>query len=584
MQELIQKLLKNSIQTLYNAEISEIALEIPPKKELWDYAFWCFLLAKDLKKSPNLIAQELKDYIEQNISSENIKKLEIAGPYLNIFLDAESFVSSFESFMNQKSLYQGLENSDNKTIHIDYIGANVWKPLHIGHMCTPNQGQVFVNLFKKLDYNVVADSHLGDWGIIFWKLIVAYQKYGQEEALKENAVDHLFELYVKISSDAESDESLDAAFREAFKKLSSGDPQMKELWAEFTRYSIDAMNILLARLHVEPDYNIWESFYEWLGLQKMEDYPDLTYSMSEIVEELIDKNIATQNDDGSVGVVFPEESKIPSCILQKRDGTHGYLASDLASVKYRIHNWDIERIIYFVDARQQLHLKQVFEISKMAEWVDGNIELTHAYNGFISLKDGAMSTRKWKVIFLEQLLNEAQQRAKKIILEKRDDIDGEKLEWLSEIIGIGAIKYGYLKKTRTNDVIFDWDEFMSFEWNSGPYVQYAYVRAKRILQESWYAPVYQNLKFQNNEEKELIKWILEFPQIISEISHNYFAHILCQYVYELTKKFSLLYNNIQILSESDDDLKYSRLALVSAFVKIIEESFEILAIPLPEEM
>jgi arginyl-tRNA synthetase len=196
----------------------------------------------------------------------------------------------------------------------------------------------------------------------------------------------------------------------------------------------------------------------------MEDYPDLSSSMKDVVTELIAKNIATKNEDGSVGVVFPDEMNIPSCILQKRDGTHGYLASDLASVKYRMDNWNPKKILYFVDVRQQLHLKQAFVISKMAGWINASTtEITHAHNGFISLKDGAMSTRKGKIIKLEKLLDEAEKKAAEIIQAKRDDISGDALESLSRIIGVGAIKYGYLKKSRTSDSIFDWDEYMSFE-------------------------------------------------------------------------------------------------------------------------
>ena len=587
MQLQLQAYIQNCIQEKYNISLQHISLETPPKSDMGDFAFGCFLLAKEMRKSPQAIAEEIKKYIEEDtMKPQEIDHIEVAWPYLNIFLDNESFISSFKDFLKQENMYGDTSENAQKTIYIDYIGANVGKPLHIWHMCTPSQWQVFVNLFQKLWYRTISDSHIWDWGIIFGKLIVAYKLYGDDKKLQENAVEHLFELYVKISTESEINETLESQFREAFKQLSQGDTQMKDIWKKFTQSSIETMNMQLSRIFVKPKYNIWESFYEWLWLAKMEDYPDLEYSMKDIVAELIGKNIATQNDDGSVWVVFPDEMKIPSCILQKRDGTHGYLASDLASIKYRMENWNPEKILYFVDVRQQLHLKQAFTISHMAWWLHHSTELTHAHNGFISLKDGAMSTRTGKIIKLEALLDEAEKRAEKIILEKRDDIQGDELKNLAKIIWIWAIKYGYLKKSRETDVIFDWDEFMSFEWNSGPYIQYAYVRAQKVLKKAGFKNDFNHstLQYTQVEEKELIKHILDFPWVIAEISQSYYAHTLCLYTYELTKKFSTFYNNVPILTEQDTQLLSSRLILLSNFSRILEECFEILGIPLAQEM
>jgi len=483
MQAQLEKYLLSLFWEKYGITIQSLDFSTPPNKKMWDIAFWCFIFAKEMKKSPIEISQNISETIQSDQNKpEFIQSVQSEWPYINFFLSEDIYTQAFSDMMLRENIYENISWSTSETIYIDYIWANVWKPLHIGHMCTPNQGQVLINLFQKLWYNVISDSHIWDWGIIFGKLIVAYETYGSEMELENNAVEHLFQLYVKISKDAEQDENLDQKFRDAFKKLSLWDTQYVQKWEKFTKYSILAMNQQLGRLWVHPMYNIWESFYEGLWLPKMEDYPDLKFSMKDIVSELIEKNIATRNEDGSVWVVFPEEMKIPSCILQKRDGTHGYLASDLASVKYRMENWNPQKILYFVDVRQQLHLRQCFTISQMAGWLSDDTELTHAYNWFIALKDGAMSTRKGKIIKLESLLDEWIQRAKNIILEKRNDISWDELDTLAEKISIGAIKYGYLKKSRMTDIIFDWDEFMSFEWNSGPYIQYAYVRAKKILE------------------------------------------------------------------------------------------------------
>jgi len=584
MKETIIEYLSHILKKEYWLELENISLTVPPKSEMWDLSFWCFVLAKDLKKSPNQIAIDLKNIIDSNrYPAPEIERVEEVSGYLNIFLSPSIFADSLHSFASI-DLYQDIVAQRDETIYIDYIGANVWKPLHIGHMCTPLQWQVLINAFNKLWYNVISDSHIGDWGIIFGKLIVWYAVYWSEKELEENAVEHLFQIYVKISADAEKNAELDSEFRDAFKKLSQWDSEMKDIWASFTKRSIQAMNILLSRLKVYPLYNIWESFYEWLWLAKMEDYPDLKYPMHQIVEELIDKKIATKNDDGSVWVVFSEESKLPSCILQKRDGTHGYLASDLASIKYRMDNWNPKKILYFVDVRQKLHFEQAFEIARLASWLNADTEITHAHNWFISLKDGAMSTRKWKIIKLEALLDEWNSRAANIISNKRSDITNDRLEKLSEIISIGAIKYGYLKKSRQSDSIFDWDEYMNFEWNSGPYIQYAYVRAQKILGNVSNDIDTQKLIFKNIEEKNLISHIINFPNIIHELTRTYYPHILCQYVYDLTKLFSSLYANVQILSEADDTLRNSRVILLQQFSRVLEECFDILWISLPKEM
>jgi arginyl-tRNA synthetase len=582
MEQQISNLLKQKIRENYNLELSEIKLETPPKKDLWDFAFGCFLLARDLKKNPTMIAWELLELLRWE---SLIESASVAWPYLNIKVSKSIFTDSFNLlYANRDNLAWDTKIHEWKTIFVDYIGANVWKPLHIGHMCTPNQWQVIINLFRKFGYKVISDSHIGDWWIIFGKLIAAYKAWWNEEKLKENAIDHLLELYVKATNEAEKHNHLDEEYRKEFKFLSEWKPESIELWREFTRYSIDAAQVLLDRLNVKSDYNIWESFYEGLWLPKMEDYPDLKYDMYSIVDELLKKKIASKNEDNSVWVIFDDEEKIPSCILQKRDGTHGYLASDLAAIKYRMDNWSPEKILYFVDVRQQLHLKQAFTIAKKAWWV-GETELFHAYNGFISLKDGAMSTRKGRIIKLDALLDEAQDRAKKIILEKRDDISWEELTELSEVIWIWAIKYWYLKKTRETDVIFDWNEFMSFEWNSGPYIQYAYVRARRILENYW-KPLDENniWNFEFSEEIELVKAIWNYKNILIKTAETVMPHHICAYAYDLTKIFNSFYNSVHILNEENEEKKMIRLKLVDLFSIVLKDSFAVLGIDMPEKM
>ena len=371
------------------------------------------------------------------------------------------------------------------------------------------------------------------------------------------------------------------------------------LWKRFTSVSISETEKKLALINVKPTYNIGESFYEGLNLPRPNDekYPNLRWNMKDIVRELIDLKVATQNEDGSVGVVFPEETKIPSCVLQKKDGTGLYLTSDLAAIKYRLTNgWNPSKIVYCVDSRQQLHLKQAFTIAKMA-WPEllGNTELFHAFNGFIKLKEGAMSTRKGTVIFLSDLITEGFNRTKAILTEKGQSLSDEDIEAIS----IGAIKYSYLAQDREKDIVFDWDKALSFEGNSGPYIQYSFVRAKNIIEKStdlcppdkgggeagglWNLP---SEKLNLSEyDRACLRRLSFFDKAVQDSATKYKPHILANYCYELASEFNAFYvHTPKILEEPDEDMKNFRLNLIWKVAETLEKGFELLAIKMPGKM
>jgi len=566
------------ILNLYWISNTDFKIETPPKKDLWEYCIWFFVLSKNIKKSPIVIALEIKEILEKNTY---ISSLNIAWPYLNINLKYDFYT---DIFLNNP--LEIIKIWSWEKVVVDYIGVNIWKPLHIGHMCTPNQWQTTCNLYRLLWFDVIWDSHIWDWGIIFGKLIYAFKKWWNENNLKQNPVDYLLELYIKVTSEAEVNPDIEDDIRFEFKKLSQRDEINISLWIKFTRYSLDAMQIQLDRLWVKSTYDIWESFYEWIWLPKMWDFPDLTYDMSYLVQDLINKQIATKNDDNSVGVIFDEKTKIPSCILQKRDWTHGYLASDITAVKYRKDNFNPKKIIYHIDVRQSLHLEQVFEISKKARYSE-NIELIHASNWFISLKTWAMSSRKWNIIKLDLLLDEAISRAKDIILQKSTDLNEKEIKEIRAIIWIWAIKYWYLSKSRTTDVIFDWDEFLSFEWNSFPYVAYSYVRAKKIIEKAWLWEKDLNIiewSFYSNSQINLFKEIYSINEVLFNVYENITHHNLVWYVYNLSKNFSVFYNEINILNEEDISKKKINIKLINLYIWALETIFDILAIKLPNKM
>ncbi len=643
----IQNIITQTIHALYGIDhIPEISPA--PKPEVGEYCIGVFQLTKIVGKAPNIIANEiaweLQKYDTIFLSTNSI------GGYVNFFLTNTLWWELLNwIYKSEKPKNAG------KTIVVDYIGANAGKPLHIWHLCTPSVGQSICNIYDYLGYKVIGDSHFGDWGGIFGKLIYGYKKWENNNNL---SISYLLKVYQEVHTDIIKDTSilnqllneyiskldesvwpekckkwwyknlvdgkdiewfllLEDSFqknnprifeqlrvvwwefkniewntREEFKKLSQWDSENVELWKTFTGISITEIEKKLELLNVHAKYNIGESFYEWLGLPRPnnEDYPELKDNMKAIVAELIEKWIATDNsilsnwEDKSVGVVFPEEMKLPSCILQKKDGTGLYLTSDLAAIKYRLTNgWNPSKLIYSVDVRQQLHLRQAFAIAKMAwpeltEWV----EFFHAFNGFIKLKEWAMSTRHGTVIFLEKLIEEGEERTKKILSEKGRILSDNDIETIT----VAAIKYSYLAQDREKDVVFDWDKALAFEWNSGPYIQYAYVRAKKILPEDFkkWENFSKDIPF-SEYDKKLIQILLRKDAIIQETASKYKPHILANYVYEVATTFNSFYvHTPKILEETNKELKNIRLGIILETTENLKCCFHLLGIHMPTEM
>ena len=570
----IQSIINSVIGKLYNSDyIPEIT--ITPKPELGEYCINVFPLAKTAWKAPNIISAEVATELAKH--TDVFVSTNATGGYVNFFLTDNIWMRAFQSIDN--SAARQLENPE--TIVIDYIGMNVGKPPHIGHICTPLQGQSIINTLKFQWYHVIGDSHLGDWWLLFGKLIVGFKKYGNHEKLLEDAINHLLEVYVAINTDTEADSTIEQECRDAFRKLSDGDNEYTKLWAEFTTASISTNKKMLQLMHIHQDYDIGESFYEWLPLPVIWDQPALQYDMNSIVEELISKWIATQNEDGSVGVIFPEETKISSTILRKKDGTNLYLTSDLAAIKYRITNgWNPSRILYFVDVRQSLHLKQAFWIAKSA-WGMENIELYHAANGAMVLPEWAMSTRKWNIIRLDSLVEEWHVRVQKILEEKWRNLSESDIRE----IAIWAIKYSYLSQDRERDIIFTWDKALAFEGNSGPYIQYAYVRAKKILPWDFSKKSSTNVLELSIHDKSLIQSLALFSDVVDTTAKTYKPHHIAIYTYNLAVIFNGFYvHTPKIVEEENTDLRDFRLALVHETAETLRKAFSLLGIEMPSEM
>ncbi len=578
------------VKNLYPDTGDSIALTfgLPPKPELGDIAIWVFWLSKNIGVNPAELANQIAIEISHS-QNENTKGISAnaMGWYVNVRFSDSSLV---ELLLWCSTPYDTSVNAS-KTVIIDYFGANIGKPLHIWHLCAPSIGQVIINAYRHRGYTTIGDMHQGDWGSFFGKLIVGYHMFGSAPALEHDAVEHLLEVYVKLTAAEETDPTIADAYREAFKKLSLWDAEMVSLWLDFTKKTISEALELGKQLLVFPDVMIWEAFYEGLGLPTLGDYPKLEVRMSDVVAELVNLGIATKNEDGSVGIVFDEATKLPSCILAKRDGTHGYLASDLAGIRYRMTNgWNPEHIIYCVDVRQELHFRQLFEVTRWwiekSDWGKKLItvpKFTQAKNGFIKLKDGAMSTRSGKIIRLQSLIDEGISRVDALLAKKGIILEIDNIR----AIAIGAIKYSYLMSDREKDIVFDWDKALNFEWHSGPYIQYAYVRAKNILGKSG-QDVTLPTSFSCNLspfDKNLILLLAKKEEVIDSMLQSHKPHHLAMYAYELATTFSSFYvHTPKLLEEWDADLKAIRLSLVHQTVTTMAEAFKILAIPLPNKM
>ncbi len=547
---------------------------IPPDHKFGDICINIFPAVKATKTPPPILAQEVLDFMknEKYVTDGNIQ-----GGFVNLSLIDDFYTKELTSWTLP------VFEKKNEKIIIDYMGANIGKPLHIGHLCTPLFGQATINLLRLMGYEVTADMHQGDWGGIFGKLITGWKYFGDEDAFQKDPVHHLLEIYVAITEKTEKEPDIEQECRDAFRLLSEGDEASVKLWQQFTDKSLAGVRTVMSEFGVHPDIWIGESFYEWIDLPKLGNWPDLTpdNSMSAVVDELIKKWIATKNEDESVGVVFPKESKLPSCILQKRDGTHGYLASDLAAIKYRLKNWSPSRIVYFVDNRQALHFRQLFATATKT-WLDGkNTELTHAGNGFVSLPDGAMSTRHGRVIFLKDLIGESFDRVKKILEARERTLSDND----TKAVALGAIVYSFLSQDRERDWIFEWDKVLAFEGNSGPYLQYTYVRWKKILDEIGETEAKDvATETLTSFDRDIVLDILSFNELFIACGETYKFHLLIAHIATMTRHLNALYVNTPKLKETPENERVARIKIIRTSLEIIRYTATILGMPLPEEM
>jgi len=567
----LKKIFSENINNIFKQDFSEkINIENSTKKEFGDFQTnFAMMNSKAIGKNPREIATTLVENFKEN---DLIEKLEIAGPgFINIHLKNNFLNNEVKKIDNEKYDFSFL-NVD-ETVSIDYSSPNIAKRMHIGHLRSTIIGDAIKRILDFIGFKTISDNHIGDWGTQFGKLIVAYNKWLDKEAYEADPIGELERIYVLFSDEAKKDPTLEDVARNELRKLQMGDEQNNKLWKEFIKISLKEYNKVYDRLGVKFDHYFGESFYNDL--------------MPDVLEELKEKNIAKE-DQGAL-VVFFEEDKLPPALVQKKDGSFLYATSDLATIKFRKNELNVDKAVYVTDERQQNHFKQVFEISEMLG-VPYNYEKSHVYFGIMRFGDGMIfSSRSGNIIRLVDLLDEAKKQVKSVIDEKNPNIPEDEKEKIAEIVGTGAIKYFDLSQNRTSDILFTWDKVLSFEGNTGPYLQYTYARIQSILRKL----KEENISVKNNDiilddmfdiERELAVALLRFPQTVVKSYETYRPNIIADYLFDTAKLFNNFYNSKSILKETDKKVMDARILLAQKTASILKQGLNLLGIETVDRM
>lgn len=567
----LKKLFSENINILFGDNFSEkIDIQNSTKKEFGDFQTnFAMVSSKLIGKNPREIANIIVENFKEN---DLIEKLEIAGPgFINIYLKNSFINKELQKIGNEKYDFSFLDL--NKKVLIDFSAPNIAKRMHIGHLRSTIIGDSIFRIFKYIGFNIVSDNHIGDWGTQFGKLIVAYNKWLDKEAYDKDPIGELERIYVLFSDEAKKDPTLEDVAREELRKLQLGDEKNNALWKEFIEISLKEYNKVYERLNIHFDYYYGESFYNNI--------------MPSVLEDLKVKKIAVE-DQGAL-VVFFENDKLPPAIVQKKDGSFLYSTSDLATIKFRREELKIDNAIYVTDERQQNHFKQVFDISKQ---LGGNYdyEKHHVWFGIMRFGDGMIfSSRSGNIIRLVDLLDEAKNKVKEVINEKNPSIPEKEKEEIAEIVGTGAIKYFDLSQNRTSDILFTWDKVLSFEGNTGPYLQYTYARIQSIFRKL----KEENITVKNENiilddmleiERELGTELLRFPQAIIKAYETQRPNVIADYLFDTAKLFNNFYNSKSILKEENKAVMDARILLAEKTANIIKEGLSLLGINTVDRM
>ncbi|MDY5212893.1 arginine--tRNA ligase [Intestinibacter sp.] len=559
----IANCLKEKIEDLTLEEIVAL-IEVPPNKEMGDFAFPCFKLAKVFRKAPNMIAADLAENIEDNGAISKVMPL---GGYVNFFVNKSQLAETvINDVLTKKEKYGHTDLGQDKAVVIDFSSPNIAKPFHIGHIRTTVIGNALYKIYDSQGYNVVRVNHLGDYGTQFGKLIVAFKLWGSKEAVEANPIPELLKLYVKFHDEAEQKPEMEDEARAWFTKLENGDEEAKALWQWFRDESLKEFARVYDLLDIEFDSYAGESFY--------------SDKMDVVIEQLKEKGLLVQSQ--GTNVVDLEEYNMPPALITKNDGSTLYMTRDLAAAIYRKNTYDFDKCIYVVGSQQSLHFQQLFKVLELMgyEW---SKDLIHVPFGMVALEEGTMSTRKGRVVFLEDVLKQAVEKTKEIVLSKNPN--AKNVEQIAKQVGVGAVVFQELSNSRIKDYTFSWSRTLSFEGETGPYVQYTHARCCAVLRKAE-EEVTTDINYDllsDGDGAEVLKVIGSFNKSILAAMRKNEPHIITRFVLDLAQAFNKFYHDNPILVE-DAELRKARLALVAATRQTIENALALLGMHAPERM
>ena len=565
-----KKKIAEEISKTVNIEKEEIEtyIEKPIDNKNGDYAFPCFRLAKELKKAPPIIANEIKEKIELDTSI--IEDVQVVGGYLNFYINKETITKEVLKEISKTEKYGKTNIGNGKNIVVDYSSPNIAKPFHIGHLRSTVIGGALYNIYKYLGYNVTGVNHLGDYGTQFGKLIEGYKLWGNEYDIDKDPINELTKIYVRINQACKEDENILNACRDNFKKLEDGDQYCVELWQRFKDLSLKEFQRVYDLLGSKFDSWNGESFY--------------SDKMPEVIEKL-EKSGKLVESQGAKIIDLEDEGINTPCIIEKSNGSTTYATRDLAAILYRARTYDFDKVLYLTSYEQALHFKQVFTVAKYLDLDEKYLKgLIHVPFGMVQLPTGKMSTREGNIIKLEELLNEAIERAEKIIEEKNPELEDKKET--AKKVGVGAVIFNDLSNSRVKDEIFEWDKILNFQGETGPYIQYTYVRTKSVLEKAGKLPELKDIKLDVLNDiysQTIIKLIYNFQDILVQVTIKEEPSILSRYLIDLAKAFSSFYNENKIIVE-DKDIQNARVYLTYAVNQVLKNGVELLGMQMPNKM
>ncbi len=535
------------------------AIALPPNSEMGDYALPCFKFAKVLRKSPALIAQ---DIAANYPADEVIERAEAVNGYVNFTINKSALArETIDEVLAKGERYGASGEGAGKTICIDYSSVNIAKPFHIGHLSTTAIGGALYKIFNFLGYKAVGINHLGDYGTQFGKLICAYKRWGNREEVQTGGIHAINDLYVRFNSEAT--EEMEHEAREYFRLIESGDKEANELFDWFKDLTLEYVKGIYKKLNVTFDSYAGERFY--------------TDKMGSVIDELREKGLLKESSGAQI--VDLEPYGMPPCLILRSDGASLYATRDLAAAIYRKNTYDFYKCLYVVAYQQNLHFKQFFKVLELMgkEWAK---DLVHVAYGMVSLEDGAMSTRKGKVVWLEDVIRKCEEKAYAIISEKNPELENK--EDVAEKVGVGAVIFGALYNSKIKDIVFSYDKVLSFEGETSVYVQYTCARANSVLEKGGVPGEYKISELLP-QEAEVVKAISAFPQAVKDAAEKYEPSIVARFAVDLAQKFNKFYFDCKILT-AEGDKKDFRLALTAAALTALKNALALLGIGVPEKM